>query len=194
MVAVPSRLAVTVPPLLTVATLVLEEDQVTLSLVASLGFTVAVRRPVVPSARLMVDLLRETPVTSTGAGVTVTLQVALTPLAVVAVMVAEPFFTAVTLPLSTVATLVLEDFQVTLVTVASAGEGVTVRVEVLPSSSVRLVWFMVSLVAGTTFMVTDCRSWGMAMRETMAATDERVMVDSGTKVPLESLPVRMPAR
>ena len=72
---------------------------------------------------------------SGASSVTVTWQVAvLLPSAVVTVMVAVPAFTAVTLPLSTVATEVSEDFHVTALLVAFAGATVAVKVVVLPSS------------------------------------------------------------
>ena len=73
--------------------------------------------------------------------VTVTLQVAVLPFAVVTVMVALPAPTAVTLPLLTVATLVFDDFQVTFLFVALEGDTVAARVELLPSFSERVVIF-----------------------------------------------------
>ena len=68
MVAVPALTAVTWPPL-TVATPVLEEDQLTPVLVALEGATEAVRVSLPPSVRVMELLLRLTPVTATVVGV-----------------------------------------------------------------------------------------------------------------------------
>ena len=68
----------------------------------------------------------------------------------VAMMAALPAITAVTLPLLlTVATLVSVDFQVVLLSVASDGVYFTVRVEVAPSSSVRLVLLRLMEVKAT---------------------------------------------
>jgi hypothetical protein len=65
MVAVPAVLAVTVP-LVTVATLVLSDVQLTALFVALFGATVAVRVAVPPSTRVRVAGSRVTPVTATG--------------------------------------------------------------------------------------------------------------------------------
>ena len=110
-VAEPPATAVTFPLESTEATDVLELVQVTLLFVASLGVIVAVKVSVDPFDKDKVLLLRLTPVTG---AVTVTVQVEDNPPAV-AVIVAEPPATAVTLPLeSTVATDVLELVQVTV--------------------------------------------------------------------------------
>ena len=79
-------------------------------------------------------LLSDTPVTDTVAFVTVTVQAAVfPPSAVLTVIVAVPSPFAVIFPLlSTVATLVLLDDQLTDLFVAFDGETVAVRVAVLP--------------------------------------------------------------
>ena len=65
-------------------------------------------------------------------------------------MAALPAFTAVTLPLLlTVATLVSVDFQVVILSVASDGVYLTVRVEVAPSSRVRVVLLRLMEVKAT---------------------------------------------
>ena len=111
-VAVPAATAVTTPEL-TVATEVSDDFQIRLSVV-SLGFTVAVRVEVSPTARDSEVLLRDMYVVGTLEPVTVTLHVALLESAM-AVMVAVPAATAVTFPEeSTVATDVLDEDQLTI--------------------------------------------------------------------------------
>jgi hypothetical protein len=111
-VAVPAATAVTTPEL-TVATEVSDDFQIRLSAV-SLGFTVAVRVEVSPTARDSEVLLRDMYVVGTLEPVTVTLHVALLESAM-AVMVAVPAATAVTFPEeSTVATDVLDEDQLTV--------------------------------------------------------------------------------
>ena len=134
--AVPADLAVTTPELLTEATEELEDVQVTVLFVALEGVTVAVRVAVSPTARLRVLGVTVTPVGRISLAATVTLQVAVFPLLVVAVMTALPAATATTLPsLSTVATLSALELQVTVLFVAL--EGVTVAVRVADSPTVR---------------------------------------------------------
>ena len=136
MVAVPAFFAVTMP-FETVATVVLEDDQVTFWFVALDGLTVAVKVSVLPTIRVAVDLLSVTLVTEMVSGFTVNTQVAfLPPSAVVTVMVAVPAFFAVTMPFETVATVVLEDDQVTFWFVALDGLTVAVKVSVLPTMRV----------------------------------------------------------
>ena len=117
------------------ATALSEDFQETVLSVASSGVTVALRVAEPPSVRDSSVLSRLTPVTATVAAVTVTLQVAvLLPSLVVTVMVAEPALTAVTLPFSsTVATALSEDFQETVLSVASSGVTVALRVAEPPS-------------------------------------------------------------
>ena len=148
MVAVPKPTALTIP-LETVATEVLLELQVRVLLVALLGETVAVRvweEPVPIKFRL--DLFRLTPVTVMG--FTVTLQLAVLPLLLLAVMVAVPKPTALTTPLETVATEVLLELQVRVLLVALLGETVAVRVweEPVPVK-LRLVLFRLTPVTAT---------------------------------------------
>ena len=79
----------------------------------------------------------------------------------------------------------------------TAPEGVTVavRVAVLPASRDSVLRFRETFRSPLlSFRVMDWRRLGSAMRETMAATPERLMVASGVKVPFASLPVRTPAR
>ena len=128
-VAVPAFLAVTTPEVETVATVVLLDDQVTLLFVALDGDTVAVSVCVWPSVSVRLVWFRLTPVTGTVGALTVTEQVAvLPPSVVVTVMVVVPALFAVTMPdEETVATDVLLEDHVTLLSVAL--EGVTVAVK-----------------------------------------------------------------
>ena len=133
MVAVPAATAVTTP-FSTVATVASEVVQVTVLSVASAGVTVAVRVTVSPSVRAAVVWLRAIPDTATTFLATVTTQVAVLSPAL-AVMVAVPTATAVTLPeASTVATAVFEELHVTVLSAASSGVTVAVRVTVPPST------------------------------------------------------------
>ena len=117
-------------PSLTVATEASEVVQVTVLSVASSGLTVAVRVTVSPAFREALVLSRVTEVT--GVATTVTAQVAaLSP--ALAVMVAEPTFLAVTTPSLTVATEASDVLQVTVLSVASSGLTVAVRVTVSPA-------------------------------------------------------------
>ena len=108
--------------------------------VASLGLTVAVRVSLLPFSIVSSVLFSDTEVTGI---TTVTLQVAVfDPSFVVTVMTALPAPTAVTLPFwSTVTTDVLLDFQLTVLSVASLGLTVAVRVSLLPFSIVSSVLF-----------------------------------------------------
>ena len=100
----------------------------------------------------------ELSVTEVGAMVTVTLQVAVLPLAVLTVMVAEPAATALTTPaLVTVATLVLLEVQVS-VEEAPAGRTFGFSVNVAPVSSTALVGLNetdVTAVVTVTLQVAD---------------------------------------
>ena len=72
-----------------------------------------------------------------------------------AVMTAVPGAIALTTPLaSTVATAVLELLQVTVLSVASAGVTVAVRVRLSPSTSVAEVWLRLMPLTGITFFST----------------------------------------
>ena len=87
--------------------------------------------------------------------VTVTVQVAVKPLNVEAVIVAVPLPTAVTLPFATVATEVLSEVHVTVLLSASLGVTVAVSVSEPPSSSEREELLRVMPVGLTTmFSVT----------------------------------------
>ena len=102
---------------------------------------VALSVPSAPSVNSNVDLSSVTPVTETVLEVTVTEHVAvLEPSVVVTVIVADPAFTAVTLPeLSTVAVAASEDFQLTDLLVALSGATVAVSVSDPPSVRLRVV-------------------------------------------------------
>jgi copper chaperone CopZ len=133
-VAFPAATGVTTPEMLTDATEVLLEAQVTLLFVAFDGLTVAVSVPVAPpTVNESVVGLNVTPVTATFCATTVAAQVAVfPPSAVVTVIVAVPAATGVTTPALTVATAVLLDDQVTFVFVAFEGLTVAVSVPVAP--------------------------------------------------------------
>ena len=106
--AVPALLAVTVPLASTIATSLLLLLQLTflLSVVFS-GSTVAVRAVVSPSGSVALLLSRHTSVIGISFFSTVTVQLAVFPFSVVAVITAVPALLAITVPLaSTVATLV----------------------------------------------------------------------------------------
>jgi len=152
MVAVPSATAVTFPELETVATEVLDDFQETVW-VELLGLTVAVRVVESPASSVTEELLREMDVVAISLEDTVTVQVSLTD-PDVAVMVAVPAATAVTTPeLETVATEVLEDFQVTLWS-AVEGRTVAVRVAEPPTARDRVELSMVTDVAAGAVTVT----------------------------------------
>ena len=130
-VASPSAIAVTLPLASTVATDVLDDVHVTDLSVVVAGATVALSVNVSVALSVADVLSNEIEVASVLA--TVILQVAdlLEPSAVVAVIVASPTETAVTLPLtSTVATASFDDFQVTDLSVVVAGATVALRVNV----------------------------------------------------------------
>jgi hypothetical protein len=150
-VAVPGPTAVTVP-LLTVATLLLLDDQLTALFVALLGFTVAVRVPVEvpPMVRVRLVWFRLTLLTGVGGGgLTVTAQVAVCPPSwVVTVIVAVPAATAVTVPLFTVATAGLFDDQLIAGLVAFAGTMLADRVVVPPGVRFKAVVFSLTPVTG----------------------------------------------
>ncbi len=144
-VADPLPTPVTVPSAATVATSVFEDVQVTLLSVASSGFTVVVRRRTSPASISKDVRLRVMDSTGT---VTVTSQVALTDPAV-AVIVAVPAATAVTVPSeSTVATSVFEDVQVTR-SVVSDGSTVAVSCTVFSTNRETSVSSSEIAVAGT---------------------------------------------
>ena len=134
-IAVPWATAVTLPFASTVATDELLEDQVTVLFVALSGFTVAVSVRVSPVFRIVEVMSNVTDSTAMTFFLTVTEQVAVLSPAL-AVMVAVPSATAVTLPFaSTVATEVLSELHVTVLFVALSGFTVAVRVAVSPSVS-----------------------------------------------------------
>ena len=120
MVAVPTDFAVTFP-FDTVATFVLLDFQVTVLSVAFVGVIVAVKFAVLPTfsdkAVLFSDILEA----STTGSTTVTLQVAVFPFTVFAVIIAVPSFIALTFPFDTVTILLSLDCQVTVLSVVSSG-------------------------------------------------------------------------
>ena len=127
-VAFPAFTAVTLP-LTTLATNSSDEVQLTFLSVASSGFTVAVNCAVSPTAKERVVLSRVNEVTGT---VTVTAHSAVLP-PHLAVIVALPDLTAVTLPLTTLATDSSDEVQVTFLSVASSGFTVAVSCTVSPT-------------------------------------------------------------
>ena len=151
---VPGATAVTFPALSTVATFSSELVHFTDLSEASSGLTVAFNWADSPSVSSISVLSRVTPVTLIVLEVTVTEQVAvLEPSVVVTVMVAEPALTAVTFPLlSTVATPVSEDFQLTALFVALVGATVAVSVSDPPSAKVRLVLLSDTPVTATVWL------------------------------------------
>ena len=150
MVAEPTSLAVTTP-LLTVATEASEELQVTVLSVALSGLTVAVKVTVSPAFNEALVLFSVTLVT--GVASTVIKQVAVLSPAL-AVMVALPTFFAVTTPLLTVATEASDVVQVTVLSMASSGLTVGVKVTVSPTFSDALVLFRLTEVTGVSKTVT----------------------------------------
>ena len=122
--ALPGLMALTTPFLDTVATFLLLLVQVR-AVLALVGVSVAFSVSFLPTFKVAFFLLR---VTFVGAAGTVILQVAFLPLAVVTVMMAVPFFSALTTPfLLTLATLLLLLVQVRVVL---ALEGFTVAFRV----------------------------------------------------------------
>ena len=124
------------------------------------GLIVAARVISSPSVISSEVLSRVTDVTATNLPFTVTAQVAVLPPAF-AVMVAEPSFTAVTTPSLTVATAVLEELQVTVLSVALLGLTVAVMLEVSPSSRVSEVGFTEMDETGIVLS-----SWGLQEKRT----------------------------
>ena len=122
-------------PLATFATDSSDEAQATFLSVASSGFTVAVSCAVSPTAKERVVLSRVTEPVGT---VTVTAHSAVLP-PHFAVMVALPALTAVTLPLSTLATDASDEVQATFLSVASSGFTVAVSCAVSPTANDRVV-------------------------------------------------------
>ena len=141
-------------PLLTVATLESLVDHVTVLFVALLGVIVAVI--VLVSPLLIVTLVGDTdiPVTFTMSGfsLTVIFAVAVRPLTVLAVIVAVPLDIPVTFPPLTVATSVLFDVHNTVLSVASLGAIVAVKLTVFPSSMLALVLLSV-IPVGRTWLI-----------------------------------------
>ena len=155
MVAVPALTAVTSPYAETAATDSSDDVHVTVISVAFSGRILAVKVAVSPSIKLREVSLIEIPVTSTMLAATVTLQVAVIPFEEVAMIFAEPAFTAVTSPFAdTVATDVSEDVHVTVFSVASEGLTVAVSVAVSPSVRLSVVLLRVTLSTGVGMTVT----------------------------------------
>ena len=158
MVAFPAETAVTaavvdeVPS--TFATFSFEDVHVTLLSAASAGRTVAVRLRVSSAVSSALVLSRLTDSASITLSFTVTVQVAVFPLDVEAVMVAFPAETAVTAAVvdevpSTFATFSFEDVHVTLLSAASAGRTVAVRLRVSSAVSSALVCVSVTDAGST---------------------------------------------
>ena len=107
-VAVPGATAVTLPSASTVATPLLDDDQLTEELVASEGLTMSVSCDVSPSVSNNEEFDRDTSVTGIAFIKTVTLQVAIIPpSSVITEIMALPAPIASTIPLITIATFAL---------------------------------------------------------------------------------------
>ena len=147
--AVPALFAVTVPLASTVATSLLLLLQLTLLLsVVFSGSTVAVSLYVLPSTIPTVLSLRRTSVTGICFFSTFTVQLALFPFVLVAVITAVPALLAVTVPLaSTVATASL--LLLHLMLLFSAFSGVTVAANVSLSPSVNVISDLLRLTLST---------------------------------------------
>ena len=145
--AVPAFFAVTFPLLSTAATASLLLLHFTvLSPVAFDGAIVDVNISLSPSVKLVVLLLRPIPVMAISFCFTVTVQLALFPLLLVAVITAVPAFFAVTFPLlSTAATSALLLLHFTVLSPV-AFDGVIVAVNVSLSPSVKLVVLLLRLI------------------------------------------------
>lgn len=136
MTAFPALTPFTTPSAVTVATAVLPLFQVIFPFCSVVGVIIPFRVKVLPMGMVRAAALRE----RVGA-VTVIVQVALRPLAVVAEMAAVPVATAVTLPPDTVATSALLVDQVTDLLVVLVGSTVGERERVSPSVSCSVVTF-----------------------------------------------------
>jgi len=187
MAVLPAATPVTVP-LLTVAMAVLLLNQVTFLLVALAGAIVAVKVSGVPKLIVVEFLFNETPVTGIASDCTVTVHVAvLLPSAVVAVMVAGPAFTPVTVPLLTVAMVVSLLLQVTFWLVAVAGRTVAVRSIVPWTEMVADVGANVTPVTATTTVTVH-----VAVLPPSFVRAIMVAVPAATPVTVPPLTVAMP--
>jgi hypothetical protein len=148
MVALPTDTPVTAPFDI-VATALLLLFHVTFLLVALEGATVAIKVSEAPSIMVVDVLFKDTPVTATGAALTVTAQVAvLFPSSVVTVIVALPADTPETMPLNdTEATVLLLLLHITFLLVALEGSIVATKVSDPPT--VRLVMVLLSVTPVT---------------------------------------------
>ena len=147
-VAFPTPVPVTSPLLFTTATFSSLLVHVIVLSVASLGSTVAVNVKVSPTYVLFDVLLSETDVGCI-ADLTATVQVAVFPLTVVAVIVAVPCFFPLTLPKLTVATSSLLLVHVIVLSVASLGNTSAVKDKVSPNPTITFVIFSESNVGST---------------------------------------------
>ena len=150
-VAVPAATPFTFPEVLTVAMVLSEVLQVTVESVALSGVTVAFNVRVSPIVIEAVVLLNVTPVTATlAAFFTVILQEAFFPLALVAVMVAVPAFTPFTTPAEVTLAIVLSELlQVTVVSVALDGVTVAFKVTALPTFTLAVALFKETFLTAT---------------------------------------------
>jgi hypothetical protein len=129
--------------------------------------------PGTPAVFVPVCVPTDTDFCATGGAVTVTAHVAdLLPLREVAVMVAVPAFTAVTLPVaSTVATPSALDFHDTSLMVAFGGATVAVSLSLAPSTSVKLVLLSDTPLTPTSFVFLQDAT--MAAAKMSAATENK---------------------
>ena len=151
-VALPIATAVTLPFSSTVAMLLSDEVHTTVLSVVLSGETVAVSCSFAPIRSSISVLFKLT--ASTSLGSTVTLHSAFT-LPQLAVIVALPIATAVTLPFaSTVATLLSDDVQTTVLSVALSGDTVAINCSVPPIRSSKDDLFKVTAFASIYFGLT----------------------------------------
>ena len=166
-VAVPSLTASIFPPS-TVATEGSEDVHVTVLSVASSGLTVAVIVSESPSLRVNSSFEREMEATSTVFAETETEHDAVNPPSTdLTVILADPALSAVTFPFSTLATDLSLLSHITVLSSASDGETVAVRLPVSPSTRERDVGFTVIPVT-----LTAWGSFSQAANKSRQITDK----------------------
>jgi len=185
-VAMPAERAVTKPVVEMLATVTLLLVQLTFLLVALSGEMVAVSWLVVPAFNERLVSFRDTPAAATGAGVTVTVQLAaLLPSSVVTVIVAVPVEMAVTKPASeTFATDGLLLTQRMFLLVALEGETVAVNWPVEPICKGRLVGVRDTDVTGMTCGVTVTTQLAVLLPSSVMTVMVAVPVEKAVTVPV----------
>jgi len=149
-VVVPAATAVTRPELFTVALAGVDEVQFTVVLVAFAGYIVGSNVIVLEVAKNADLLSRLIPVTATAATTDTTQEAVKLPSVVVAVIVAEPAVTPVTLPFGATVAFAEFDDQVNALFVAFMGRTLAINVIKLPTpvATVAVVLFNVTPVTG----------------------------------------------